>query len=427
MGARSFEKDLQYYKFCLYGFFKNLRLFEPFIILIFLDSGLSFLQIGVLYSVREIGRNILEIPAGIIADTLGRRKTMIASFVFYIISFIVFFIAGTFPVFIAAMALYALGDAFRTGTHKAMIFTWLHIRGWEDQKVHYYGHTRSCSQLGSAVSALVAGILVFFTESYRMIFLFSALPYLMDLILISTYPAALEGVQEPSGKRRIREGFREVIRDFLTTFRSRSVLRAVSNLSVYTGYYRALRDYLQPVLVTVALSMPLLAGLDERQRSSVLIGVVYFVIYLLTSWSSRNAGRFTDRFAAITTPLNVTLLTGLLAGALCGILYMGDLAWAAALIFIAIYVVENLRKPIGISFVSERIGGNILASALSAESQAHSLIAAILAPLLGYIADATGIGIALLVVSGALLLFSPLIFARKGDLFRTPGEKNRIQ
>ena len=41
-----FEKNLQYYKFCLYGFFKNLRFFEAFLLLFFLDKGLTFLEIS---------------------------------------------------------------------------------------------------------------------------------------------------------------------------------------------------------------------------------------------------------------------------------------------------------------------------------------------------------------------------------------------
>ena len=43
---QSFNKDIQYYKFCLYGFLKNLEFFEAFQILFLLENGLTFLQIG---------------------------------------------------------------------------------------------------------------------------------------------------------------------------------------------------------------------------------------------------------------------------------------------------------------------------------------------------------------------------------------------
>jgi len=94
-----FRKDIQYYKFCLYGFFKNLKFFEPFLILFFLEKGLTYTQIGSLYAIREIGINLLETPTGFMADALGRKRTMISSFTSYILSFIVFYLADGFWLF----------------------------------------------------------------------------------------------------------------------------------------------------------------------------------------------------------------------------------------------------------------------------------------------------------------------------------------
>ncbi len=53
------KKDSMYYRFCLYGFLKNQRFFDPFIILFFREMGMSFLEIGTLFSIREIATNIL--------------------------------------------------------------------------------------------------------------------------------------------------------------------------------------------------------------------------------------------------------------------------------------------------------------------------------------------------------------------------------
>ena len=38
--------------------------------------------------------NLLEVPTGIIADALGRRRTMVQSFLAYIISFLIFYYAS---------------------------------------------------------------------------------------------------------------------------------------------------------------------------------------------------------------------------------------------------------------------------------------------------------------------------------------------
>jgi MFS family permease len=411
--GQNFKKDIQYYKFCLYGFLKNLRLFEPFLILFFIDTGLTFLQIGVLYSIREIARNILEIPAGIIADSIGRKKTMISSFVFYIISFVIFYYSNSFGFFTVAMLLYAVGDAFRTGTHKAMIFDYLKMKGWQDQKVYYYGHTRSWSQIGSAVSALLAGLLVFYTDSYRMIFIFSIIPFFLDLLNIISYPKELNGSVITYRKGEIIKNLKKVILDFVYSFKNKVLLKAIVNLSVFTGYYKAMKDYLQPVLKTFALSLPILIAFGDKQRSSVVIAVVYFFIYLLTSFSARNSGRFSERFKNLYKPLNLTLMIGIGAGVITGIFYEMNIIILSIIFFIAIYLLENLRKPIGISYVAENIDTDIMATVLSAQSQAQTIVAAVLAPLIGWLADDFGLGYSILIVSSGLILISPLYLLKK--------------
>ena len=42
------SNDPLMFRFSMYGFLKNLRFFEPFLVLFFRDAGLSFFQIGVL-------------------------------------------------------------------------------------------------------------------------------------------------------------------------------------------------------------------------------------------------------------------------------------------------------------------------------------------------------------------------------------------
>ena len=61
------------------------------------------------------------------------------------------------------MILFAFGEAFRTGTHKALILEYLKLNDMQHLKVEYYGRTRSASQLGSALNALIAAALVFYS------------------------------------------------------------------------------------------------------------------------------------------------------------------------------------------------------------------------------------------------------------------------
>jgi len=411
--AQTFKKDIQYYKFCMYGFLKNLRFFEPFLILFFLEKGLSFLEIGTLYAIREILINIIEIPSGVIADSLGRKRTMIFSFLFYIISFIIFFSSAEYLLFIMAMLFYALGDAFRTGTHKAMIFEYLEIQGWTNQRVYYYGHTRSWSQMGSAISSLLAASIVFYSGSYQSIFIFSTIPYILDLLLISSYPKILDGEKSKLNIREVKLKFITVTKDFIFSFRKIQILKAIANLSVHSGFHKAIKDYLQPVVQSFALSVPVLLAFKDKQRTALLIGIVYFIVYLLTSIASKKSGRFTEKLKSMPRALNITLYSGFLLALFSGILYHYSFYFLSIVFYIGIYIIENLRNPIGVTFVSQLYNKKILATALSANSQAKSLFAAIIAPLLGFMADKYNVGIALAVVAISLALTAILYLVKK--------------
>jgi len=293
-----------------------------------------------------------------------------------------------------------------------MIFEYLRIKGWEKQKVYYYGHTRSWSQRGSAISSLIAAGIVFYSGTYITVFLFSTIPYLADLILIASYPSVLEGPMQDIDKKMIKDHFKKIFREFTFSIRNTTILKAITNLSAHSGYFKAVKDFLQPVIKTFATGLPVLLGLAGRQRTALLIGIIYFIIYLLSSGASRNAGRFAGLFRTPVKPLNFTLLAGLLAGVVSGIFYNLQLTAISIIFFVLIYLIENMRKPAGIAYVTDMLNQNILATVLSTESQAISLITALIAPLLGFMADKFGIGTGLIAVSVILIIFLPL-FALK--------------
>lgn len=404
MPEKGFTKDLQYYKFCLYGFFKNLRFFEAFLILFFLENGLNFLQIGILYSIREIMLAIMEIPSGFIADTFGRRKTLITAFLIYAVSFVGFSVSNNFMLFAFSMSVFALADAFRTGVHKAMIFQYLKVQGWEKEKVNYYGHTRSWSQVGSAVSAAIAAIVVFISGSYQLIFIAATVPYLLDALLIWSYPKYLDGVKEKSSFKHLSLKFKEVLIAFKKSLSNLQFFRLLTNLSLYTGFYKSVKDYIQPLIKIMALSAPFLAWMTNEKKVAVMIGGFYVITYLLTSLASKYSGSFNKLFKTASKPMNLTIIAGFAFGLVVGLFFEYDFYLISVVGFVLLLIIENLRKPIGISLIAEHSEDTAMASVLSAQSQAKSIFAAIIAPVLGIMADIYSPGISILIISLFLLI-----------------------
>ncbi len=412
------------WKFSAYGFLKNLQFFEPFLYLFLLSKGLTFVRIGLLISVRSLSSYVLEVPTGIIADMTGRRRAMVIAFASYIGAFLVFAIGTTFVAFIPAMLLFGAGEAFRSGTHKAMIMQHLDGEGLDALKVHYYGRTRAVAQLGLAVSAPLAALIVYLAGNYSAVFWATTVPYVGGMLLILTYPRELDG--ELSGRASAGAMWRHTKESFRAIFRTQELGKVILNAAVFDSFFRVAKDYLQPLLKALALSLPVLAAVGAKQegaQAAVLVGPVYFALYINAYLSSRNSGRLSDRAGHLGRTLN-GLFWALACGfCLAGLFLASGLVPAAVLVMFLFYTLVNLRKPVEIGFVSDRVDKRQRATVLSVEAQTVAILQAVVAPVFGLIADRAGIPYVFLVGGiGLLVLGVPLRLRSSGIRARTAAD-----
>ncbi len=408
-------RDRMFWKFRMYGFLKNLRFFDPFLILFFREAGLTFLAIGTLYAIREVSTNVLEIPTGIVADAFGRRRAMIAAFAAYLGSFALFGVFSSYAAYAPAMVLFALGEALRSGTHKAMILEHLRQRGMEDRSVAYYGKTRAASQFGSALAALIGAGVVFWAGSYRVVFLASMVPYVLGLLLMVTYPAELDSHLERIvwSWRAVFERLGDTVRTTAGALRQRVLLRGLFSGGAFDAAFRSTKDYLQPILQVQALALPVFLALQDEQRVAVVVGGLYFVIYLATSFASSRAGYVHERVASLSKAINGAYLAGMGLLAAAGLSAWGGLEVGAIVAYFLLYVAQNVRRPMIVGYVSERIDHRMMATGLSVETQLRTVLTAISAPLIGLTADRLGVGAAILGVAGLAIAGYPLVRVRE--------------
>ena len=404
------------FRFSLYGFLKNQRYYENFLYLAFLDKGLSYFAIGILIGFREVCTNLFEIPSGAVADLYGRRRAMIFSFFAYIASFVIFAASKSlFPLF-AAMFFYGLGDAFRSGTHKAMIFDWLRLHGRSDEKTKIYGFTRSWSQMGSAVSVLIAGALVFYSGNFVDIFWFSIIPYAMNIVNFFGYPARLDGDRQ--SEFSLKAVARMLGSALKQSVQFPPLRRLVFEGMGFEGMYKASKDFLQPILKQTAIALPLLLALDESKRTALLVAGVYFVLYFLSSFASRNSHQVSDWRGSDEGAARFMWWMDLaLFALLIPVLWFN---WNPAIIvlFVGLAILQNFWRPGLISRFNAQSTPEMSATILSIEAQSKSLATIILAPLLGLLVDTVAnfspVGIVGTCIAVAILL------AYRGELEERP-------
>jgi len=379
------------FRFSLYGFLKNQQYYDFFMILmLWKEKGLSFLMIGTLVGFRELSVNLMEVPSGVIADLCGRRRSMILSLSSYIISFLVFGLSSATWHLFAAMFFFAVGEAFRTGTHKAMILHWLRLQGRQHEKTKTYGFTRSWSKIGSAVAVPISVGIVLGTGSYAYTFLFAVIPYLLGIVNFLGYPPELDG--RPESTPTIRNVVIHLGRAFRQAFLDSRLRRVLIESMGYESTFKVVKDYLQPVIRQMALALPVLVAMELKERTAILIGVFYLPLHIVSGVASRKADAFARRFGGESRAARHLWAITLAGFVPIVVALWFEQFWAAAIGFLVLALLQNFWRPMLITRVDNETDAKMGATMLSIESQAKAVGAMILAPLLGLGVDRLGAG-----------------------------------
>ena len=386
------------WKFRFYGFFKNLRFFEPFLLIMLINIGLSLFEIGLLISIREIITYIFEIPSGIIADKFGKKRELLFCFVFYIISFIFYFFGidpslpySNLVFLVIASIFFGLGESFRSGTHKAMELLWMEKEDLLEYKTHVYGSTRSYSLLGSALSAILAIFLIIYIPASKWIFLITIIPYILDFILIASYPSYMNDHQPITGGywNQLKFGFKGV----KPTLKSKRIRKAIFSSAIYDAIYKTLKDYIQPIMVVFISILLIQIGKEEIDIEtkdiyiSVFLGGLYCIFYLISSLASKNAFKVKKLFHHAKTSMDILFDLFAFILLLEAIFMWIKIPIVIILLYLLIYVFENFRRPLAVDYMGEIMPKEERATILSVESQIKSIAVFIFAPLFGFIAD----------------------------------------
>jgi len=389
-------------RFSMYGFLKNLDFSEPFLILYYLSLGLNFLQIGILVSFLNICVNVMEIPSGAIADIYGRKNSVIVSLVSYIIAFAIFAFSNSYAPLFAAIFFYSIGDAFRTGTHKAMIFDWLRMNNRLSEKTKVYGYTRSWSKYGSAISVIIAPVIVIFSNDYRWIFIYSIIPYIFGVWNIAGYPSYLN--KKLDNKLNIALIFSHTFSSIKSSFVNIHLRKLIVQSLGFEGVFEVTKDYLQPILKAQALMLVAYLTLPEKESTAIIVGIVYFILHMLSASASRRAHLFAGKFKSGQGAVVAMIFTGFALVLLSSIGLYTKLFIIAILSYIAYYIIQNLWRPILVAQYDDYAESSEQATILSIESQTRTAGITIIAPVAGYLADNYGIQSSLFMLSIILLL-----------------------
>ena len=125
------------------------------------QRGYSLAQIGVLEGIFHAVSLCGEIPSGVVADVLGRKKTMVASRCMAILSTVVMIFSDSFWSIAVAMGTSALSYNLASGTREALAYDSLKSVSKEEYYDRYASTEMAIYRVSSAVATLCAGFALF--------------------------------------------------------------------------------------------------------------------------------------------------------------------------------------------------------------------------------------------------------------------------
>ena len=153
MIGKVFPMNLKKQLACLYTnyFFTGLRITDAVWVALLAARGFSLWEIGFAESVFHIISLLCEVPSGMAADLLGRKKTLVVGGVCVVLYNVLMAFAPDLFSICVAMGLYALANAMFSGTFSALTYDSLKQCGKTDD---YLKVSATCSQITNLTTAL---------------------------------------------------------------------------------------------------------------------------------------------------------------------------------------------------------------------------------------------------------------------------------
>lgn len=189
--------------------------------------GFSLVEIGLAETVFHITSIIFEIPSGVLADVIGRKKMLLISNLLSIIACLIMACTSGFTGVCLSFFFNAVSWNFSTGSGDALAYDSLKVVKEEERYVKYASNQTIIYRIATAISTLCAGLALIL--GYRIAYLLSVVNHLIALFLLfglkevehTEEDAADRSVEEMTveTKHPVRKFFRDSTACFAESFR----------------------------------------------------------------------------------------------------------------------------------------------------------------------------------------------------------------
>ncbi len=357
------------------------------------------LRLVLLGTALEVAVFLFEVPTGVLADTYGRRRSVITGCILMGSGFA---LEGAIPRFVAvlaAQAIWGVGYTFISGALEAWIAD--EDSGQDLGRVYLRGE--QADYIGSFVG-IPASVLLGLVALNLPLVVGGALTIGLGLALFFTMPERNFRPSPREGRTSLQQ-VGTTARNGVRLVRSRPILLLLLAAALFAGMSEEGFDRLNPKQFLDVVGLPSLGGLDPVVWFGVIGAGGLLLSYLAAGVVARNLDVSSPAVAGrLLLALDALTIVGMLAFALSGnfALALGAF-WFATL-------VRRVAEPVYLTWINEGLDPGVRATVISMSSQAGALGEASAGPVIGALGNLFGVRPALtvsaLVLSPTLLLYA---------------------
>jgi len=358
----------------------------PIIILFFKENGLSLTEIMTLQGAYSLTVALFEVPSGYLADLFGRKACIVFSTIFSFVGFLFFCFFSGFYYFLIAQILVGFAGSLISGSDSALIYDTLLQTNNKDDYAKIEGRNYAIGNFSEATAGIFGGFLAV-SSIYLPVYVQTAFIFLSIPIAFTLVEPEIKNIT--SSRNSLQSIFILVKSTLFESSKLRWLIVYSSAMGVAT---LSMAWFSQPFFI--AIDLPL-----------VLFGIFWALLNFSSGISSYNSHYFSNKFnykSLIYFSVIMSLSFFLLGFSI--------ISYGLFFIFI-IYFLRGIVTPILRNEINKITSSNIRATVLSVRSFIIRVSFAILAPVLGFIAEHNSLSITfyfLAVVVGFSTLLSAI-------------------
>ena len=255
---------------CIYttDLFSGLRITDAVWVALLAARGFSLWEIGLAESVFHVVSLLCEVPSGMAADLLGRKKTLVSGGVCMVLQSLLMAFASDLFTICFAMGLNALAMTMFSGTSTALLYDSLKQEGCEEEYIQVSANGSQISMLANAIGSMASILNQYlgYTGFYLLNAAFEGASALANMLLAEPIVTESQASREKHPLHALPEQFRQLVRDSLHVLRTCPMaVKLIASSALISVPSYLTKMFLQQRLVelgwpTELLFLPLLLG-----------------------------------------------------------------------------------------------------------------------------------------------------------------------